>query len=266
VNGEPAWVADVRTAQANRRFSRIEWVAETGSTNSDLAANAHGGTLDEVVRVADHQTAGRGRLDRQWVAPPGENLLVSVRVAPRCPVERWPLTTSAMALAVVDVTARLGLADVGIRWPNDVIVGGEAGGKLAGVLAELVVGPGAVPAAVVVGVGLNVGWPVDVAARSSLAATSLAAILDPPPARGTVLDALLARFAEWVALVERDPAQLRDRHLERSITVGRDVRIARADGSHVEGHAVDIDALGRIVVRVDGNDEAFSSGDVTHLR
>jgi BirA family biotin operon repressor/biotin-[acetyl-CoA-carboxylase] ligase len=260
----PVWVEEARSAASTGRFARIEWVAETGSTNSDLVARA-ARSRDEMVLVADHQTAGRGRLARQWVAPPGENLLLSVLATPHCPPARWALSTSAMAIAVADVVDGLGVTAVGIRWPNDVIVGGPAPGKLAGVLGELVVASGA-PAAVVVGVGLNFGWPVAADARSSLSATSLAACLDPPPARGAVLGALLARFADTLSLVESDPARLRERHLARSITVGREVRIARADGTDVAGHAVDIDESGRVVVRIGGIVEALSAGDVTHLR
>ncbi|MEO5842602.1 MAG: biotin--[acetyl-CoA-carboxylase] ligase, partial [Acidimicrobiales bacterium] len=142
------------------RFATIEWVAETGSTNSDLVARATQRPPHELVLVTDHQTAGRGRLARQWLAPPGQNLLFSVLARPSGPSDRWSLATSAMAIAVAEVATAAGLTGVGIRWPNDVIVdGGRAPGKLAGVLAELVVSAG-VPAAIVVGVGLNVAWPV----------------------------------------------------------------------------------------------------------
>ncbi len=248
------------------RFATIEWVAETGSTNSDLSARAADRRPRELALVADHQTAGRGRLDRQWLASPGQNLLLSVLIRPQCPPDRWPLATSAMAVAVADVVAGLGVADAGIRWPNDVVVdGGRAPGKLAGVLAELVVGAQG-PAAIVVGLGLNVAWPTDADARASLAATSLVACIDDVPDRGTILAAVLAKFATVLALVETDPHRLRELHLARSLTVGRDVRVARADGTRLEGRAVDIDEAGRIVVRASGVDEALSAGDVTHLR
>ena len=262
----PAWIAAARSASTAGRFATIEWVAETGSTNSDLSARAADRAVRELVLVADHQTAGRGRLDRQWLALPGQNLLLSVLIRPECPPERWPLATSAMAVAVVDVVAAFGIAHAGIRWPNDVVVdGGPAPGKLAGVLAELML-DGTRPAAVVVGVGLNVAWPIDAEARRSLAATSLAACRDEVPGRGDLLAAVLARFATVVWLVETEPRRLRELHLARSLTVGRDVRVARADGTSLEGRAVDIDEAGRIVVRASGVDEVLSAGDVTHLR
>jgi BirA family biotin operon repressor/biotin-[acetyl-CoA-carboxylase] ligase len=251
---------------AASRFATIDWVAETGSTNTDLVAVARRPPRREFALVADHQSAGRGRLARQWLAPAGQNLLLSVLARPRCPSPRWALATSAMAIAVVDVAAGLGSIRAGIRWPNDVVVdGGPAPGKLAGVLAELVVDAEG-PAAIVVGVGLNVGWPVDADAREALVATSLAACLAELPPRETILASVLAEFEATLTIVENDPRRLRELHLERSLTVGREVRIARADGTNLEGRAVDIDEDGRIVVRASGVDEALSAGDVTHLR
>ncbi|TML18266.1 MAG: hypothetical protein E6G39_03455 [Actinobacteria bacterium] len=148
----PAWIAAARSALTVSRFATIEWVAETGSTNSDLSARAADREPRELALVADHQTAGRGRLDRQWLASPGQSLLLSVLIRPKGPPDRWPLATSAMAVAVADVVAGLGVADAGIRWPNDVVVdGGRAPGKLAGVLAELVVGRAGVVGRNVVG-------------------------------------------------------------------------------------------------------------------
>ncbi|MEM1334906.1 MAG: biotin--[acetyl-CoA-carboxylase] ligase, partial [Actinomycetota bacterium] len=141
----------------------IHWtvreVAETTSTNADL--------LDEVDRVpdgpdhvvlrADHQTAGRGRLDRRWEAPPGANLLVSILF--RQPPARPQVLTQAVAcaaLAAVDRWCSPNGVAAGLKWPNDLVVDDR---KLAGVLAQRhETGP------VVVGIGLNVGWAPDGAA------------------------------------------------------------------------------------------------------
>jgi BirA family transcriptional regulator, biotin operon repressor / biotin---[acetyl-CoA-carboxylase] ligase len=127
-------------------------VAVTGSTNSDLLDAAAAGAPDRSVLVTDHQTAGRGRLDRRWDAPPGANLLVSMlfRDVPDPPVA----LTHRVGLAVVDAARDIAGAveqhvDVSLKWPNDVLLGGR---KLAGILAQRSPdGP------VVVGLGLNVG-------------------------------------------------------------------------------------------------------------
>ena len=111
--------------------------------------------------ATDHQTAGRGRLDRRWDAPPGTNLLVSHPVPPACREHPSELTRR-LALAAVDACRRVAGVDVALKWPNDLLVG-EA--KLAGILAERN-GAGAV----VVGMGLNVGWAPEGAARLADAA------------------------------------------------------------------------------------------------
>src|SRR4051812_27340870 len=108
------------------------------------------GAPEGLAAVADHQTAGRGRLGRAWVAPPGASLLLSVLFRPDLAPERLHLTTAAVALAAAEACeAVAGVLPV-LKWPNDLLVGDR---KLAGVLAE-----SRLPA-VVVGIGLNVNWP-----------------------------------------------------------------------------------------------------------
>ncbi len=133
------------------RFGPVEHVAETGSTNADLVAGASGGGRggggapaggmpDGSVLVADHQTAGRGRLDRRWDAPPAANLLFSVLLRPTWDPDRHPLVTTTLAVATVDALDTHGV-QAAVKWPNDVLlVGGTAPGKVAGILAELVAG------------------------------------------------------------------------------------------------------------------------------
>src|SRR4051812_26899069 len=82
------------------RFADVRWVDETGSTNADLLMLARDGAPDGIVLVADHQTAGRGRAGRSWVAPPGASLLMSVLV--RLAPDTAPLATMAMGLAAAD--------------------------------------------------------------------------------------------------------------------------------------------------------------------
>ncbi|HVN50564.1 MAG TPA: biotin--[acetyl-CoA-carboxylase] ligase, partial [Acidimicrobiales bacterium] len=146
-----------RSELRGTRFEHVRWVSETGSTNHDLLDQARLGAPDGTVLVADHQTAGRGRLDRSWVAPPDASLLVSVLLRPRLEPPDAPLLTVAMALAVAGTAAGRD-AGARVKWPNDVVVDGEPPRKLAGVLAESLVAAGS-GLAVVVGVGVNVDWP-----------------------------------------------------------------------------------------------------------
>ncbi|MEM1335472.1 MAG: biotin--[acetyl-CoA-carboxylase] ligase, partial [Actinomycetota bacterium] len=209
---------------------------------------ARAGDTTTAIRVADHQTAGRGRLDRRWDDEPGRQLLVSFRV----PAGPDPSTApGAVAVAAQEAVAELDVP-VGVKWPNDLVVErGDAPGKLAGMLSEYVASD---PAVVVVGLGLNVGSaPAD-------GATSLAA-----NGTDTTLDAVLAGVVGAMAPLLADPDGVRRELVARSATIGTRVRVERHDGDLV-GVAVGIDAEGRLEVDVDGTVRTVSVGDVVHLR
>ena len=248
-------------APTGTRFGPVEHVTETGSTSADLAARVTDAP-DGLVRVTDYQTAGRGRLDRRWDAPPGTNLLVSVLVRPRWTANRHPLVTTALAVATVEALVGLGV-DAAVKWPNDVVlVGGPAPGKVAGILAELFAGP---PPAVVVGLGLNVGWPLP-HDDAPPGATSLTAA-GTSVAHGDLLDAVLVEFEDRLSDLEAadGPERLRAAHRDRSATVGSEVRVEVADGPLV-GTAVGLDLDGSLLVDAGDGPVAVWAADVVHLR
>ncbi len=225
---------------------RVEVLAETGSTNAVVADRARQGEPAGLVVVAEHQTAGRGRLDRSWVSRPRAGLTFSVLLRPDLPSSRWPWLPlwagTAVALALQEqagVQARL-------KWPNDVLVGGR---KVCGLLAEVVKG-----GAVVLGVGLNVTTRSDELPHEL--ATSLRLEGASTTERATLLKAVLRRLTDQLS--ERDP----DVYRRLSDTVDRRVRIELPGGTHREGMAEAVDDSGRLVV--DGT--AYAAGDVIHLR
>ncbi len=128
-------VADVKGSSATSRlvgtrFTEVRWVDETGSTNADLLSAAAEGAGEGLVLVADHQTAGRGRLDRTWEAPPGSSLLVSVLLRPAVTVDDAFLVMSAAGVAAVDACHDVAGLRPGLKWPNDLVV--VAGDRYAG--------------------------------------------------------------------------------------------------------------------------------------
>jgi len=228
----------------------VRHVAETGSTNSDLIDAVIAGTAtNRTVLATDHQTAGRGRLDRRWDAPPGANLLVSVVVTP-------------IPVVAVEATHRVGLAavaavkrfvdgpvasTVGLKWPNDVLLGDQ---KLAGILAQRVPDRDAV----VVGLGLNVGWAPDGAANLGSVARRA-----PMPAE------LLAALLEELGAL---PADIGARYRASLVTIGQWVRVELPSGTApLHGRAVDVDLAGRLlVVDANGVRHDLDVGDVVHVR
>jgi BirA family biotin operon repressor/biotin-[acetyl-CoA-carboxylase] ligase len=233
------------------RFGDVRWLVETDSTNQYALDLARMGETGELVVVADHQRAGRGRIGRTWSAPPGASLLVSVLLRPNLAAEDRHLVVMAAAVAMADAVAATTGVEAELKWPNDLLVGSR---KLAGILAE------ASHDAVVVGIGVNLDWPE---IPEELAEIATACNLEGGRAatREELLDAFLTRYAAALS----DLAGTRRTYAHRLATVGRRVRVERPDTPLV-GTAVGIDDAGRLLVEVDGTTHAVAAGDVIHLR
>ena len=242
----------------------LEVVEEIGSTNAALVAAA-GDAPEGTVLVAEHQAAGRGRLDRPWTSPPRAGLTVSFLLRPDVPAARrgWlPLLTGvALAESVREVTGVL----ASLKWPNDLLA--ADGRKLAGILAESATSPDR-PDAVVVGVGLNVSTRADELPDTG---TSLGRVLGQTVDRGPVLLAFLRafehRYLGWTeALGDPVLSGLARTYLAWSATVGTTVAVALPDGSVLEGVARAVDWDGRLVLDTADGTVELASGDVEHLR
>ncbi|MFI5666932.1 biotin--[acetyl-CoA-carboxylase] ligase [Streptomyces sp. NPDC051704] len=247
-------------------WSSVEVVAATGSTNTDLAARA--GRLPEgAVLVAEEQTAGRGRLDRSWVAPSRSGLFFSVLLKPgeSVPQERWGWLTLLAGVAAASGLSRAAGVDTALKWPNDLLVtvNGEER-KTGGILAERV-GDG-----VVIGIGLNVTLTEDelpVPEAGSLILAK-AAVTDREPLLKSVLRALEQWYGDWRA-AGGDPAAsgLQEAYAADCVTLGRHVRADLPGGRTLTGTAEAVDSDGRLVIRTaEDKHEAVGAGDVVHLR
>jgi BirA family biotin operon repressor/biotin-[acetyl-CoA-carboxylase] ligase len=241
-------------------WRQLEVVDETASTNEDLRVLALAGAGDGHVLVAEHQHAGRGRLSRRWSAPPRSALTFSVLVRPPTPTPSpWGWLPLAAALAIADALRSLQIPDVGIKWPNDVLLEER---KVAGVLCERV--ETATSVVVVVGIGLNVGMtaeelPIDGATSLALVGAST----DREAALIALLGALDQRFRQWCV---GDVNRLRADYLRESSTVGRDVIMEQAGQPAFLGLAEGIDVEGRLVVAGGSGTVAFAAADVVHAR
>lgn len=234
-------------------------VGETGSTNADVrAAAADGRARPGYVVVAEHQSAGRGRLDRTWTAAPGEGLTFSVLVRPEgVSAERWAWLPLLAGLAVVDAVRGLRL-----KWPNDVL--DAAGGKVAGILVERIEAP-AGPMAVI-GIGLNVTGAPDIPGASSLARAG-GDDLNRTTVLALVLGALAARFEAWQgAGGDAEAAGLAAAYRAACATLGSEVRADLPGGEMITGRAERIDADGSLVVATADGEQRVAAGDVSHVR
>ncbi|MCX5171142.1 biotin--[acetyl-CoA-carboxylase] ligase [Streptomyces antibioticus] len=249
-------------------WSDVRVVQRTGSTNSDLAALAVKGEAAEgAVLIAEEQTAGRGRLDRRWTAPPRSGLFFSVLLRPaEVPVARWGWLTLLTGVAVASGLARAAGVDTALKWPNDLLVtvGGEER-KAGGILAERAGEDG-----VVVGVGINVSLRADelpVPQAGSLALAG-AAGTDRDPLLRAVLRSLEEWYGRWrEAGGDLAVGGLQEAYAAGCATLGRSVRAELPGGRALVGEAVAVDGDGRLVIATaDGVREPVGAGDVVHLR
>ena len=261
--GRPRLVSGtVATALAGTRW-RPEVLAASPSTNAVVAARLRAGEPEGLVVVADHQTAGRGRLDRTWVTPAGAALTFSVLLTPdEVPVARWPWLPLLTGVAVAEGVRRTVGVDVALKWPNDVLADDR---KVCGILVERVECPRR--AGAVVGVGINVSQtpeelPVPTATTLERAAGRT---VDRVALLAGVLDALTERYDAWRA-AGAQPMDLHSAYTELCDTLGRTVRVRLPSGEDLTGQAVRIDADGRLVVRTARGETALGAGDVIHLR
>lgn len=247
--------------------ARFEFLEQCGSTNTELATRAADGWPDFSVVATANQTAGRGRLDRVWVAPPGQSLAVSVLLRPSFPLDAYgwlPLIAGlAMARAVDDLVG--GSLPVAIKWPNDVQIGGL---KVSGLLAELLPAAGGV----VIGAGVNLTIPADGLPTANSTSLTLNGVDD-----HELLDRALAAYLNELKQLYRalqqhrgdaEAAGIRRQIEERCSTIGQQVRVELPSGQTRFGQATGLDAHGRLLFtdRADGSVRAVAAGDVTHLR
>jgi len=275
-------------------FGPLEVVASLPSTMARAAELAAGGAAEGATVVAEEQTEGRGRLGRTWVAPPGSSLLLSVVLRPPLPRDAVWLTVAAagvaLAGAVEAVAARPVPVDrgtfrapgrpghpfgvprtppagppVGLKWPNDLELGGR---KAAGLLAEAHL-EGQRLGWVVLGMGVNVAQrredlPPELADR----ATSVAMALRTPVDRAELLAVWAERFLDgYRQLAAGEPGPVLAAYRRRLVTLGRRVRADRVGAEPVVGTAVDLTATGGLVVQTDAGARVdVLAADVHHLR
>ena len=230
---------------------------DTISSTMDAAKQAiQEGAAEGTVIVADHQTAGRGRLSREWLSVPGGGILLSIIIYPE--LEILPRLTMAACLAVSRSIETVTGLQPAIKWPNDVLLEGR---KVSGILSESDVSEEAVKYAIV-GIALNVN--LDTAAMPDISgtATSLKQVLGREVSRRQVLTALLQEFENLYLTLQRRQSIQRE-WLQRLETLGKNVTVRCGDEVQ-EGYAESVDETGNLIIRrPDGTRITVAAGDVT---
>lgn len=238
----------------------VEWTLE--STNTRLLESLPPRAGATAIVLAEHQTGGRGRRGRGWVAPPGGAICLSLTWQ----YADMPADLSALSLVVglcaVGALREIGVDGVALKWPNDLVT---SNGKLGGILIEMRAEAGG-PVHVVVGIGLNV--LLDDAARAEVKASGnvaddIRSHRTPVPDRNRIVAAVLARL---VPALEGFPRQGLAPHLaswqESDALRDREIRVENA-GDTTRGIARGVDAHGALLVETPSGVQRFISGEVS---
>jgi BirA family biotin operon repressor/biotin-[acetyl-CoA-carboxylase] ligase len=254
-------------------YSRLERFESVDSTQRIVREWLAEGTREVAVAVAAHQSAGRGRQGREWLAPPGAALLVSIGFRPVAMAARhaWQLAAT-VSLAMLDgAEEAAGLQDgtLWLKWPNDIVAERMDGPllKVAGVLGESASSGERVESAIV-GVGVNSDWaatdfPPDLApAMTSLRELSHGRPID----NDVLLDAFLARLEPRYESLSGGRFDAGGWSV-RQITTGRQVEVDLGE-LNVVGTAtgVDPDSGALLLLDEDGTVQAIDSGEVIRCR
>ncbi|CAM5571342.1 biotin--[acetyl-CoA-carboxylase] ligase [Streptomyces griseus] len=248
-------------------WTSLEVVESTGSTNTDLAGRARTGAVGKgAVLVAEEQTAGRGRLERTWTAPPRSGLFLSVHLEPGdIPVERWGWVPLLAGVAAATGLAKSAGVDMSLKWPNDLLVSVEGEErKTGGILGEFA-GDG-----IVVGLGINVSLRADELPAPTAGSLALAGAVSTD--RETLLRAVLRSLEDWygrwkAAGGDAAASGLQAAYAAGCATLDRTVRAELPGGKSLVGEAVAIDGDGRLVLSTEGGlQQPVSAGDIVHLR
>jgi BirA family biotin operon repressor/biotin-[acetyl-CoA-carboxylase] ligase len=229
------------------------------STNAEALRRITAGVGPGLVCVAEQQTAGRGRRGRGWVSPFAGNLYLSVV---------WEFARGATALeglslavgvAVTDALARCAVAELKLKWPNDIL---HDGSKLGGILIEVISGTTG-SCQVVIGIGINVSMPESVAGEIDQNWTDISRITRTTPGRNELLAALLDELLPMLPAFEQEGfAAWRPRWSERDAYAGCPV-IVHSGPQQMAGIARGVDDAGGLLLDTGDGVQTFHGGEVS---
>lgn len=243
----------IKTALAAHPWAEhVIFFETTDSTNTQAKRLAAAGAPEGTVLIAAHQTAGRGRLGRQFHSPAVVGIYMSLILRPRCRPEKLMHLTCAAGVAACDAVEEVLPFRPGIKWINDLVHHRK---KLAGILVELLFDMQGNVDAAIVGIGINCNHCVqDFPPELQSIATSAAMITGNPVDRSALAAAMIRRFYSMNKSLLQ-PAKTMDQYRQDCVTVGQQVSIHRGESIRY-GRALSIDCDGGLVVEYDDGEIA----------
>ncbi|MGH8596179.1 MAG: biotin--[acetyl-CoA-carboxylase] ligase [Gammaproteobacteria bacterium] len=249
------------SASARRAIRAIDLALITDSTNQQLLDRAQRDAVHGRALFAEFQTAGRGRRGDRWIAPPGAGLCLSLGWCFDSPPSTMGALSLAIGIAVARAVRALGVPEIALKWPNDVLFNGR---KLAGILIEMRAEFGG-PSTVVIGIGLNCHIAPEVRRTIAQPVADLGEALTDAPRRNHIAAVLLNHLVEVLnVFTAQGFGPFNDEWRTVDGLAGRAVRLELPDRA-VQGIARGVDASGMLLIEHRGHVESFLAGHVRLL-
>lgn len=234
---------------------------EIDSTNTYLRGMTPPAAGRSRVAMANHQTAGRGRGDKQWISEPGRSLCLSLAYTFVEPPDQLTALTLALGVSVAELLVSLGGGNVGLKWPNDILVDGA---KLGGILTETQY-RGDDRISIVAGIGINFILPEAAASVADPARppTDIHRVLANPPSREAFAVAIVQTWTRvLMGYTDHGFSPYLQRFRALDWLAGQPLIVATAGGK-VQGIASGVDNAGALLVKTDEGFLDVMSGSVT---
>ncbi len=249
----------INTKNIGKKLIFLDTIDSTNNYGKKISGK---GFAEGTVIIAEEQTTGRGRLGREWLSPKGKGIYLSIMLKPDIRPEQASQITIISAYAVAKTIRELLQLDALIKWPNDIVINGR---KVCGILTEM----GAeidIVNYLIVGIGVNANIEEKQLSDYDLnTATSLRIELGERIDRKALLSQILTNFEKlYLNFINKpDISGIIDKYKRISATIGKEVRLI-SNKNEIYGEAIDINALGQLVVKTDiGEIKEIISGEVS---
>ena len=249
----------IKTKVMGKNLEVHQTIDSTNNRARDLALE---GADEGTLVISETQSMGRGRLGRDWISPKGKGIWMSLILKPDLPPDQAPRITAIVAVALRKALNKATGLDVGIKWPNDIIINAK---KVCGILTEIQADIDRIHY-LVVGIGINVNmladdFPPEIASTATSLRIAMNAWLDRRWIIALVMEEIEDTYLKYTK--NKDFRRLLDQYREYSVTLNKSVRVIGRD-MNFEGFALDFDTDGSLLVkREDGSITKVLSGDVS---
>lgn len=250
--------AKIRSGVKNQNVD-IELLGSVTSTNDFPQEKTSTRTLQ--FRLAEHQSKGRGRFNRPWVAPFGANILLSCRFAIPHDTSHCAGLSLCVGLAVLKALREFGLKGLSCKWPNDILYQNQ---KLAGVLIELQ-GEAHGGMEAIIGIGCNVNMSTEMLSTIDRPTTSLQVILGKTQDRNRVAALLINALDEYLERFEKKGfVDFLTEWKTYDALQGQPITLNLGAGNTIQGIGSGIDAAGHLLLHLpSGEIKAYSAGEAS---